>query len=53
MKICNNCGNPLVMYWCTKCESNSESTTCENCGFGCDIGQALKEDKDYHLNCNK
>lgn len=41
------CGNPTKMYWCNKCESNSEHECCDNCG------ERAILDEDYHLDCNK
>lgn len=44
-KECKKCGNPQKMYWCKKCESNGESTKCDDCG-----GKMVL-DKEYHDNC--
>lgn len=44
--ICKKCGNPVIMYWCDKCECSSEEDDfCNECG------RILIVDKDYHLDC--
>jgi hypothetical protein len=42
---CEKCGNPKLMYWCKRCESNCEEPECPNCK-----GTVLV-DNEYHENC--
>lgn len=43
---CGNCGNPVKMYWCEDCTSNSEKNVCNICH------KRIPLDKDYHKECN-
>ncbi len=46
-ELCKKCGNPVEMYWCAECESNSEDSVCTLCGK--DVGVL---DKEYHNECD-
>ena len=43
-KLCEDCGNPTVMYWCDYCQENGE-TAMGDCGHACVV------DEFYHVDC--